>query len=53
MKQVKRNYCAESVESVIEERKNKRESADNDVLEELRAPDGSQAANFLGALFEG
>ena len=52
VKQVRRNYCAESIESVIEERKNKRECAGNDILEELKAPDGSQAANFLEALFE-
>lgn len=53
IKQGKRNYCTESVETVIEERKNRKEAAAIDILEEHEATDdgGLQAASLLESLW--
>ncbi|XP_072997081.1 uncharacterized protein [Typha latifolia] len=50
IKQARRNYCAESIESVIEERKCRRENACADIFEDT-ATNGSEARNLLEAMF--
>nr|XP_010914344.1 uncharacterized protein LOC105039776 isoform X1 [Elaeis guineensis] len=52
LKQVRRNFCADSIESVIEERKTRKETAACDIFEGNGAND-SQATNLLEALFRG
>ncbi|XP_027332631.1 uncharacterized protein LOC113847613 [Abrus precatorius] len=49
VKQVRRNYCTESEDSIIEERKARRENAANGFFDE--ADSGSSSSNLLGALF--
>ncbi|XP_008802305.1 uncharacterized protein LOC103716182 isoform X2 [Phoenix dactylifera] len=52
LKQVRRNYCADSIESVIEERKSRKEIAACDIFEGNGTND-LQATNLLEALFDG
>ncbi|KAG1326357.1 putative TrmH family tRNA/rRNA methyltransferase [Cocos nucifera] len=52
LKQVRRNYCADSIESVIEERKSRKETAACDIFEGNGTND-SQATNLLEELFGG
>ncbi|XP_058083014.1 uncharacterized protein LOC131230988 [Magnolia sinica] len=49
IKQVRRNYCAETAESVVEERKSRRENS-HDFFDESRTDD-SQSSNLLDVLF--
>ncbi|XP_052190879.1 LOW QUALITY PROTEIN: uncharacterized protein LOC127800349 [Diospyros lotus] len=49
VKQVRRNYCAETADSIVEERKLRRENASNGFFEENGKNDSS--ANLLDALF--
>ncbi|PKA55345.1 21S rRNA (GM2251-2'-O)-methyltransferase [Apostasia shenzhenica] len=51
VKQVRRNFCNESVESVIEERKNRRDVALQDMFHEDRS-DISPGSGLLGVLFD-
>lgn len=52
LKQTRRNYCAESVEAIVEERKSRKQSAGFDVFEENGTND-SKVGNVLESLFEG
>ncbi|KAJ6790632.1 uncharacterized protein M6B38_367300 [Iris pallida] len=52
VKQVRRNYCVESIESVIEERKSRKESASHDMFEEPQVVDDSRDGNLLETLFD-
>ncbi|KAI0504335.1 hypothetical protein KFK09_015287 [Dendrobium nobile] len=51
VKQSRRNFCSESVESIIEERKNRREFGLQDMFHERKA-DHSLETNLLGELFD-
>ncbi|KAH0435951.1 hypothetical protein IEQ34_026499 [Dendrobium chrysotoxum] len=51
VKQSRRNFCSESVESIIEERRNRREFGLQDMFHERKA-DHSQETNLLGELFD-
>lgn len=51
LKQTRRNFCSKSVESVIEERKNRREFGLEDMFHERKA-DHSMETNLLGVLFD-
>ncbi|KAG6491097.1 hypothetical protein ZIOFF_052429 [Zingiber officinale] len=52
LKQVRRNYCAESVEAIVEERKSRKQSAGFDIFEENGTSD-SKVGNVLESLFQG
>ncbi|RWR76621.1 putative TrmH family tRNA/rRNA methyltransferase [Cinnamomum micranthum f. kanehirae] len=49
MKQTRRNYCSETAESVIEERKCRRENACHDLFDQSRT--GDSQSNLLDVLF--
>lgn len=49
VKQGRRNYCTETEDSIIEERKARRESAANGFFDE--AESGNSSSNLLDALF--
>lgn len=49
VKQVSRNYCAETADAVIEERKARRENASNGFFDE--SGHSNSASNLLDALF--
>nr|XP_009414391.1 PREDICTED: uncharacterized protein LOC103995519 [Musa acuminata subsp. malaccensis] len=51
VKQIRRNYCASSVESIVEERKSRKQSASIDIFEENGTND-SKLTNLLEALFD-
>lgn len=51
LKQVRRNFCSESVESVIEERTNRREVGLWDMFHEGKS-ENSQESNLMGVLFD-
>ncbi|CAL9158534.1 unnamed protein product [Musa hybrid cultivar] len=51
VKQIRRNYCASSVESIVEERKSRQQSASIDIFEENGTND-SKLTNLLEALFD-
>ncbi|RRT76911.1 hypothetical protein B296_00000907 [Ensete ventricosum] len=51
IKQIRRNYCAGSVESIVEERKNRKQSASIDIFEENGTND-SKLTSLLEALFD-
>ncbi|XP_042414013.1 uncharacterized tRNA/rRNA methyltransferase YsgA-like isoform X1 [Zingiber officinale] len=52
LKQMRRNYCAESVEAIVEERKSRKQSAGFDIFEENGTSD-SKVGNVLESLFQG
>ena len=49
MKQGRRNYCAETEETIAEERKARRENAANNFFDETG--NGNSSSNLLDALF--
>lgn len=49
-KQARRNYCSETAESIIEERKSRRQSASNGFFDE--GGNGNSSYNLLDALFD-
>lgn len=49
VKQVRRNYCTEAKDSIIEERKARRENAANGFFDETEC--GHSSSNLLDALF--
>ena len=51
MKQVRRNFCSESVELVKEERRNRQENTRRDFFETVGTDDPGSAANGLTELF--
>ncbi|KAJ8494271.1 hypothetical protein OPV22_015992 [Ensete ventricosum] len=51
IKQIRRNYCAGSVESIVEERKNRKQSASIDIFEENGTND-SKLTSLLEVLFD-
>ncbi|THU71288.1 hypothetical protein C4D60_Mb08t33990 [Musa balbisiana] len=51
VKQIRRNYCASSVESIVEERKSRKQSASIDIFEENGTND-SKLTNLLETLFD-
>ncbi|WOL18564.1 hypothetical protein Cni_G27361 [Canna indica] len=52
IKQIRRNYCADSIESIIEERKTRKQSASLDMFEENDTSE-SKVTNVLESLFGG
>lgn len=50
LKQVKRNFCSETAESISEERRNRREKASHDIFDGQVTTDDSQS-NLLDVLF--
>ncbi|MQL76226.1 hypothetical protein Taro_008639 [Colocasia esculenta] len=52
VKQTRRNYCAEPVESIIEDRKSRRENASRDFFDDNRT-DSTESTNSLAELFSG
>ncbi|OAY80258.1 hypothetical protein ACMD2_18428 [Ananas comosus] len=51
-KQARRNYCAESIEAIVEERKHRKENARVDIFEE-NGSNESQVTSTLEAMFVG
>nr|CAD1829671.1 unnamed protein product [Ananas comosus var. bracteatus] len=51
-KQARRNYCAESIEAIVEERKHRKENARMDIFEE-NGSNESQVTSALEAMFVG
>ncbi|KAG5011189.1 hypothetical protein JHK87_019704 [Glycine soja] len=49
VKQVRRNYCTETEDSIIEERKARRENAASGFFDETES--GNSSSNLLDALF--
>ena len=49
VKQVRRNFCAETADTIIEERKSRRENASNGFFDESGV--NNSASNLLDALF--
>ncbi|GLT42042.1 hypothetical protein SLA2020_160640 [Shorea laevis] len=50
-KQVRRNYCMETAESIIEERKSRRENASNGFFDESQSQNGVSSSNLLASLY--
>ncbi|KAM0948593.1 putative tRNA (guanosine(18)-2'-O)-methyltransferase [Dioscorea sansibarensis] len=53
LKQVSRNYCAESIESVIKERQNRKETSKHGFFGESQTDGDAQSTNLLDTLFSG